>query len=143
MTLARRRKRTENIQKEPVRRPPKPGICNFLAVFITAHPVSLHHWLYIIVTAKLVYACLYRFEMTFGLTKAYCDGFQTTKDGRDGWGEESVNTMVKHFPGGGMGEGGRDAHYAYGKYVMSIVIWVCSPKVSAKRIHRGSVAKSI
>ena len=26
---------------------------------------------------------------------------------------------------------------------MSIVIWVCSPKVSAKRIHLGSVARSI
>ncbi len=57
-------------------------------------------------------------QMTIDMTKAYCDGFQTTKDGRDGWGEESVNTMVKHFPGGGMGEGGRDAHYAYGKYAV-------------------------
>ena len=36
----------------------------------------------------------------------------------DGWGSRSVNTMVKHFPGGGMGEGGRDAHYAYGKYAV-------------------------
>lgn len=26
--------------------------------------------------------------------------------------------MVKHFPGGGTGEGGRDAHYAYGKFAV-------------------------
>lgn len=57
-------------------------------------------------------------QMTIDMTKAYCDGFQTTKDSSDGWGEDSVNTMVKHFPGGGMGEAGRDAHYAYGKYAV-------------------------
>ncbi len=67
-----------------------------------------------------------RFADTFGehtrlaveMTKAYCDGFQTTEGSADGWGEESVNTMVKHFPGGGPCEGGRDAHYAYGKYAV-------------------------
>ena len=26
--------------------------------------------------------------------------------------------MSKHFPGGGAGEGGRDAHFAYGKYAV-------------------------
>lgn len=57
-------------------------------------------------------------QMTIDMAKAYCDGFQTTKASSDGWGEESVNTMVKHFPGGGMGEAGRDAHYAYGKYAV-------------------------
>lgn len=57
-------------------------------------------------------------QMTIDMTKAYCDGFQTTKDSKDGWGKDSVNTMVKHFPGGGMGEAGRDAHYAYGKYAV-------------------------
>lgn len=57
-------------------------------------------------------------QMTIDMTKAYCDGFQTTKDSADGWGKDSVNTMVKHFPGGGSGEGGRDAHYAYGKYAV-------------------------
>ncbi len=56
--------------------------------------------------------------MTIDMGKAYCDGFQTTKDSSDGWGSDSVNTMVKHFPGGGMCEGGRDAHYAYGKYAV-------------------------
>ena len=56
--------------------------------------------------------------MTKKLTKAYCDGMQTTKGGRDGWGRDSVNTMVKHWPGGGSGEGGRDAHYAFGQFAV-------------------------
>lgn len=46
--------------------------------------------------------------------RAYCDGFQTSKGGReiaDGWGYDSVNDMVKHWPGGGAVEGGRDAHF--------------------------------
>ena len=60
-----------------------------------------------------------RFSGTFGagsrlvadMARAYCDGFQ----GGD-WGYESVNAMSKHWPGGGSGEGGRDAHFGYGKY---------------------------
>ncbi len=67
-----------------------------------------------------------RFGDTFGehsglvteMARAYCDGFQTTEGSQDGWGKDSVNTMVKHFPGGGPCEGGRDAHYAYGKYAV-------------------------
>lgn len=35
-----------------------------------------------------------------------------------GWGPFSVNAMAKHWPGGGTGEGGRDAHFAYGKYAV-------------------------
>lgn len=57
-------------------------------------------------------------QLTIDMAKAYCDGFQTTPGSPDGWGSASVNTMVKHFPGGGMGEGGRDAHYGYGKYAV-------------------------
>ena len=56
-------------------------------------------------------------EMAKAITKAYCDGMQTTK-AVNGWGMESVNTMVKHWPGGGTGEGGRDAHYAFGEYAV-------------------------
>ncbi len=52
------------------------------------------------------------------LVKAYCDGMQTTDGAPDGWGRDSVNTMVKHWPGGGTGEGGRDAHYAFGEYAV-------------------------
>ncbi len=52
------------------------------------------------------------------LTKAFCDGMQTTEGALDGWGTDSVAVMVKHWPGGGTGEGGRDAHYAYGKYAV-------------------------
>jgi beta-glucosidase len=53
--------------------------------------------------------------------RAYIDGFQTStgnKEIADGWGYESVNAMVKHWPGGGSGEAGRDAHYAIGKYAV-------------------------
>ena len=50
--------------------------------------------------------------------KAYCDGMQTTEGAPGGWGRHSVNTMVKHWPGGGTGEGGRDAHYAFGEYAV-------------------------
>lgn len=68
----------------------------------------------------------FRFNGTFGedsrlaadMARAYCDGFQQTQGAPDGWGEDSVNAMVKHWPGGGSGEGGRDAHYAYGKYAV-------------------------
>lgn len=69
----------------------------------------------------------YRFSSTFGndpllasdMTRAYCDGFQSSPDSPDGnWGPLSVNAMVKHWPGGGPGEGGRDAHYGNGKFAV-------------------------
>jgi beta-glucosidase len=67
-----------------------------------------------------------RFNGTFGespllsaaMAQAYCDGFQTTKNAITGWGLGSVNAMVKHWPGGGSGEGGRDAHYGSGKFAV-------------------------
>lgn len=70
-----------------------------------------------------------RYTGTFGessalctaMAEAYCDGAQTSINEQEieqGWGWKSVNTMVKHWPGGGSGEGGRDAHYAYGKYAV-------------------------
>ncbi len=55
------------------------------------------------------------------MARAYVDGFQSSspeKEIKDGWGYESVNAMVKHWPGGGSGEGGRDAHYGFGKYAV-------------------------
>ncbi len=55
------------------------------------------------------------------MARAYIDGFQTSTGSaeiKDGWGYESVNTMVKHWPGGGSGEAGRDAHYGIGKYAV-------------------------
>ena len=62
-----------------------------------------------------------RFSGTFGespqlsaeMARAYCDGFQSKE-----WGDKSVNAMVKHWPGGGSGESGRDAHYGSGKYAV-------------------------
>jgi beta-glucosidase len=70
-----------------------------------------------------------RFSGTFGehpqlaadMARAYIDGFQTSlgdKEITGGWGYNSVNAMVKHWPGGGSGEGGRDAHYGFGKYAV-------------------------
>ncbi|MEA5426504.1 glycoside hydrolase family 3 protein [Arcicella lustrica] len=70
-----------------------------------------------------------RFNGTFGespllsaaMAQAYCDGFQTSlgkNSSNSGWGFGSVNAMVKHWPGGGSGEAGRDAHYANGKYAV-------------------------
>lgn len=50
------------------------------------------------------------------MARAYCDGMQTTEG--TGWGKDSVNAMAKHWPGGATCEGGRDAHYAWGKYAV-------------------------
>ena len=52
------------------------------------------------------------------MVRVYCDAFQTTPGSKDGWGTQSVNCMVKHWPGGGTGEGGRDAHFGIGKYAV-------------------------
>ncbi len=71
----------------------------------------------------------YRASMTFGespalatdMARAYIDGFQTStgKDEiADGWGYKSVNAMVKHWPSGGPEEGGRDGHWAFGKFAV-------------------------
>jgi beta-glucosidase len=71
----------------------------------------------------------YRINMTFGesskltteMAKGYIDGFQTslgTSEVNSGWGNGSVNAMVKHWPGGGPEEAGRDGHWAYGKFAV-------------------------
>lgn len=71
----------------------------------------------------------FRLFMTFGespalatdMARAYIDGFQTSEGDSeisDGWGYNSVNTMAKHWPGGGTVESGRDAHWAFGKYAV-------------------------
>lgn len=71
----------------------------------------------------------YRISMTFGespelstdMARAYIGGFQTST-GIDeiggGWGYKSVNAMVKHWPSGGAEEGGRDGHWAFGKFAV-------------------------
>ncbi|HLO59172.1 MAG TPA: glycoside hydrolase family 3 N-terminal domain-containing protein [Bacteroidales bacterium] len=70
-----------------------------------------------------------RFSGTFGespklntdMARAYVDGFQTSEGENviaDGWGYTSVNAMIKHWPGGGPEEGGRDAHFSFGKYAV-------------------------
>jgi beta-glucosidase len=53
------------------------------------------------------------------ITNAYISGLQSTYDesGADlGWGVDSVIGMMKHYPGDGPGEGGRESHNAYGKF---------------------------
>ncbi|MBD2752875.1 glycoside hydrolase family 3 protein [Spirosoma validum] len=60
-------------------------------------------------------------KLSTDMARAYIDGFQTSTGANEitgGWGYHSVNAMVKHWPGGGSGEGGRDAHYGYGKYAV-------------------------
>ena len=57
-------------------------------------------------------------ELVTDMARAYCDGIQTTPDSENGWGSGSVSAMVKHWPGGGPCEGGRDAHYPFGKYAV-------------------------
>ncbi len=67
----------------------------------------------------------FRFNGTFGedpklatdMAKAYCDAFQTTLETK-GWGVKSVNAMVKHWYGYGAQEGGRDSHFASGKFAV-------------------------
>ncbi len=51
-------------------------------------------------------------QTNIDFVKAYCDGLQGN------WGKESVVAMVKHWPGGGTGEAGRDAHYPFGQYAV-------------------------
>jgi len=60
-------------------------------------------------------------RLTADMARAYVDGFQTSLGDKaiaGGWGYTSVNTMIKHWPGGGPEEGGRDAHYSFGKYAV-------------------------
>ncbi len=70
-----------------------------------------------------------RFVGTFGedpqlatdMARAYVDGFQSSPKAiaaYQGWGNLSVNAMVKHWPSGGPEEGGRDGHFAYGKFAV-------------------------
>ncbi|MFI5161928.1 MAG: glycoside hydrolase family 3 N-terminal domain-containing protein [Sphingobacteriales bacterium] len=60
-------------------------------------------------------------QLDADMARAYVDGFQTSTGAaeiKDGWGYHSVNAMMKHWPGGGPEEGGRDAHFAYGKFAV-------------------------
>lgn len=67
-----------------------------------------------------------RLEDTFGshpelvtdFSRAYCDSLQTTEGEADGWGKDSICAMAKHWPGGAPCEGGRDAHYPFGRYAV-------------------------
>lgn len=71
--------------------------------------------------------CWSRYNGTFGedpalsrdMTNAAINGFQSTYDaeGNDlGWGEESILSMMKHWPSDGAAESGREAHRPTGKF---------------------------
>jgi beta-glucosidase len=60
-------------------------------------------------------------ELASELAAAYVTGFQSTysEDGENlGWGLDSVPTTIKHAPGDGAGEGGRESHTKVGKYAV-------------------------
>ncbi|HOU96844.1 MAG TPA: glycoside hydrolase family 3 N-terminal domain-containing protein [Bacteroidales bacterium] len=60
-------------------------------------------------------------DLATDMARAYVDGFQSSEveyEITEGWGYRSVNAMVKHWPGGGPEEGGRDAHFGYGAYAV-------------------------
>ncbi len=60
-------------------------------------------------------------NLSADMARAYVDGLQTSYGNaeiKEGWGYHSVNAMVKHWPGGGPEEGGRDGHFAYGKFAV-------------------------
>ena len=70
-----------------------------------------------------------RVDGTFGenaahasmMAKAYVQGSQHTYDAKgrsQGWGPDSISTMIKHWPGDGPGEGGRESHLNAGKYAV-------------------------
>lgn len=60
-------------------------------------------------------------KLAVDMTQAYVNGSQSSFDESDrdtGWGFQSVNVMIKHFPGDGSGEGGRESHTDPGKYAI-------------------------
>ena len=60
-------------------------------------------------------------EMAAKMAENYVKGFQTTYDDTaddKGWGQGSVSTVIKHFPGDGAAEGGRESHTESGKYAV-------------------------
>ncbi len=60
-------------------------------------------------------------ELSTDMTQAYVDGSQSTYDenGKDlGWGSNSINCMIKHWPGDGAGEAGRESHRNSGPYAV-------------------------
>ncbi|MCG2798997.1 MAG: glycoside hydrolase family 3 protein [Cellulomonas sp.] len=61
-------------------------------------------------------------DLASELADALVTGYQSTyaEDGTNlGWGLDSVPTMIKHAPGDGSGEGGRESHTAAGKYAIA------------------------
>lgn len=57
-------------------------------------------------------------QLSHDMAAAAIAGAQNTPGAKGGWGEYSINAMMKHFPGDGVGEGGREGHSKYGKFAV-------------------------
>ena len=57
-------------------------------------------------------------QLSHDMSAAAIAGAQNTPGAANGWGKFSINAMMKHFPGDGVGEGGREAHSKYGKFAV-------------------------
>lgn len=60
-------------------------------------------------------------DLATSMATNYVEGSQNTYDANGtsvGWGADSITTMIKHWPGDGAGEGGREAHLNAGKYAV-------------------------
>ncbi len=81
------------------------------------------------ITTDICFEYVYGFQATPAEEGIYTDeGYLTGRkalkaarkagNGASGWGFRSIATMAKHWPGGGTGEAGRDAHFSAGKYAV-------------------------
>ena len=57
-------------------------------------------------------------QLSHDMSAAAIAGAQNTSGATNGWGKYSINAMMKHFPGDGVGEGGREGHSRFGKYAV-------------------------
>lgn len=60
-------------------------------------------------------------QLTIDMAVAFLNAMQSTydEDGNDlGWGNQSLNSQAKHFPGDGPGESGRESHNFSGAYAV-------------------------
>ena len=60
-------------------------------------------------------------QLAIDLTGAFIDGWQSTFDEEGnniGWGSQSIIATLKHYPGDGVGESGRESHNFYGAYAV-------------------------
>jgi beta-glucosidase len=79
--------------------------------------------------------------LSMDMARAVINGWQSTYDenGNDlGWGENSVNNQMKHFPGDGAAEGGRESHTRDGAYNVFPRRSVLHPPAAIRRMYGAS-----